>query len=108
LGKGRVVETKEADRKSCTLVTLTYYIDALPADAFNPDDIFYKRTDAREVRNTAQDDSWMSDLDSESPLGGWPQQQPVHYAYDAVAEQMQEGLRSTSIVYYSHCVSCTL
>jgi hypothetical protein len=97
LGKRRVVETEEADRKSYTLVT--YYIDTLPADAFNPDDIFYERTDAREVRNTTQDDSGMSDSDSESPLR---QQQPVHYVYDAVAERTQELLQQMSLVNGVH------
>ncbi|KAI0277856.1 hypothetical protein BGY98DRAFT_977023 [Russula aff. rugulosa BPL654] len=85
LGKRRVVEVEEAD-----------------PDAFNPDDIFYERTDAREVRNTAQDDSGMSDSDSESPHHGWAQQQPVHYAYDAVAERTQELLQQMSLVNGVH------
>jgi len=102
LGKRRVVETEEADRKPYTLVTLRLYIDNLAADAFNPDDIFYERTDAREVRNTAQDDSGMSDSDSESPHRGWPQQQQVHYVYDAVAERTQELLQQMSLVNGVH------
>lgn len=101
LGKRRVVETEEADRKSLTLVTLRL-IDTLRADAFNPDDIFYDRTDAREVRNTAQDDSGMSDSDSESPHRGWPQQQPVHYVYDAVAERTELLLQQMSLVNGVH------
>jgi hypothetical protein len=76
-------------------------IDTLPADAFNPDDIFYERTDAREVRNTTQDDSGMSDSDSDSPRRGWAQQ-PVHYAYDAVAERTQELLQQMSLVNGVH------
>ena len=99
LGKRRVVETEEADRKSYTFISTTYYIDTLSADAFNPDDIFYERTDTREVRNTAQDDSGMSDSDSESPHR---QQQAVHYVYDAVAERTQELLQQMSLVNGVH------
>lgn len=105
LGKRRVVETEEADRKSYMLVALQlamFYIDTLPADTFNPDDIFYERTDAREVRNTVQDDSGMSDSDSESPHRGWPQQHAVHYVYDAVAERTEQLLQQMSLVNGVH------
>jgi len=105
LGKRRVVETEEADRKSYMLVALRlamFYIDTLPADTFNPDDIFYERTDAREVRNTVQDDSGMSDSDSESPHRGWPQQHAVHYVYDAVAERTEQLLQQMSLVNGVH------
>ncbi|KAF8267754.1 hypothetical protein EI94DRAFT_1729519 [Lactarius quietus] len=44
LGKRRVVEVEEPD-----------------PDAFNPDDLFYDRTEVRETRNPVQDDSGMSD-----------------------------------------------
>jgi hypothetical protein len=74
------------------------FIDTPPADAFNPDDIFYERTDAREVRNNTQDDSGMSDSDSDR---GWAQQ-PVHYAYDAVAERTQQLLQQMSLVNGVH------
>ncbi|KAH9988894.1 hypothetical protein BJV77DRAFT_1019728 [Russula vinacea] len=84
LGKRRVVEAEEPD-----------------PDAFNPDDIFYERTDGREARNTAQDDSGMSDSDSDSHHRGWPQQ-PVHYAYDAVAERTQQLLEQMSLVNGVH------
>ena len=103
LGKRRVVETEEADRKSCTLVILRLiYIYTPPADTFNPDDIFYDRTDAREVRNPVQDDSGMSDSDSDSAHRGWPQQQAVHYVYDAVAERTQQLLQQMSLVNGVH------
>jgi hypothetical protein len=84
LGKRRVVEAEEPD-----------------PDAFNPDDIFYERTDGREARNTAQDDSGMSDSDSDSHHRGWAQQ-PVHYAYDAVAERTQQLLEQMSLVNGVH------
>ena len=87
---------------SCAQSSLDeYYTDTPPADAFNPDDIFYERTDAREVRNTTQDDSGMSDSDSDSPHRSWPQQ-PVHYAYDAVAERTQQLLQQMSLVNGVH------
>ena len=54
------------------------------------------------MRNTTQDDSGMSDSDSESPHGGWSQQQPVHYVYDAVAERTQELLQQMSLVNGVH------
>jgi len=54
------------------------------------------------VRNTAQDDSGMSDSDSESPHRGWPQPQAVHYVYDAVAERTQELLQQMSLVNGVH------
>jgi len=94
---------KQIVSRACSCSSLNdYYIDTPPADAFNPDDIFYERTDAREVRNTAQDDSGMSDSDSESPQHGWPQQQPVHYVYDAVAERTQQLLEQMSLVNGVH------
>lgn len=76
--------------------------DTLTADAFNPDDIFYERTDAREARNPAPDDSGLSDSDSESPHRGWPQQQPVQYVYDAVAERTERLLQQMSLVNGVH------
>ncbi|KAI0255521.1 hypothetical protein BJV78DRAFT_1176317 [Lactifluus subvellereus] len=57
-------------------------------DAFNPDEIFYERTDGCDKRNPAPDDSERSDSDSDSAHRGWPQQ-PGHYAYDAVTERTQ-------------------
>jgi hypothetical protein len=93
LGKRRVIETEEADRKPCAVVTRGRTVDMITvAEAFNPDDIFYERTDARETRNPAPDDSAISDSDSDSAHRGWPQQ-PVHYAYDAVAERTQRLLQ---------------
>ncbi|KAH9996151.1 hypothetical protein BJV74DRAFT_828545, partial [Russula compacta] len=82
LGKRRVVEAEEAD-----------------PDAFNPDDMFYEQTDTREARNPAPDDSGMSDSDSDTPHRG---QQPVHYAYDAVAERTQRLLQQMSLVNGVH------
>lgn len=80
LGKRRVVEAAEPD-----------------PDAFNPDDLFYERTDARDARNPVQDDSGMSDSDSDSPPRSWPHQ-PVHYAYDAVAERTQHLMQQMAQV----------
>ena len=74
----------------------------LTADAFNPDDIFYERTDHHETRNPAPDESGISDSDSDSPRRGWPQQQPVHYVYDAVAERTQHLLEQMSLVNGVH------
>jgi len=81
LGKRRLIETEEAD-----------------PDAFNPDDLFYERTDARDARNPAPDDSGISDSDSDSPH----RQQAVHYAYDAVAERTQRLLQQMSLVNGVH------
>jgi hypothetical protein len=78
------------------------FSDTLTADAFNPDDIFYERTDAREARNPAPDDNGLSDSDSESPHRGWPQQQPVNYVYDAVAERTERLLQQMSLVNGVH------
>lgn len=103
LGKRRVVEAEEADRKRCIFVDRRYVSpDTLTADAFNPDDIFYERTDAREARNPVPDDSGLSDSDSESPHRGWPQQQPVQYVYDAVAERTERLLQQMSLVNGVH------
>ncbi|KAH9015878.1 hypothetical protein EDB85DRAFT_2295443 [Lactarius pseudohatsudake] len=63
LGKRRVVEAEEPD-----------------PDAFNPDDLFYERTDVRDTRN---------------PFG---RNKPVHYAYDAVAERTQRLMQQMSLV----------
>ena len=71
------------------------------ADAFNPDDLFYERTDVRDTRNPAQDDSGMSDSDSDSLPRSWPQQ-PVHYAYDAVAERTQRLMQQMALVNGVH------
>ncbi|KAI0255548.1 hypothetical protein BJV78DRAFT_1176669 [Lactifluus subvellereus] len=60
-------------------------------DAFNPDDIFYQRTDGRDKWTPHLDDSEISDSDSDSAHRGWPQQ-PGHYAYDAVTERTQRLL----------------
>jgi hypothetical protein len=79
----------------------TFISDTLIADAFNPDDIFYERTDAREARNPAPDDSGLSDSDSDSAHRGWPQQ-PVHYVYDAVAERTERLLQQMSLVNGVH------
>ncbi|KAI0255530.1 hypothetical protein BJV78DRAFT_1358700 [Lactifluus subvellereus] len=84
LGKRRLVEVEDPD-----------------PDAFNPDDIFYDRTDARETRNPGPDDSGISDSDSDSAHRGWPQQ-PVHYAYDAVAERTQRLLEQMALVNGVH------
>ncbi|KAH9025575.1 hypothetical protein EDB85DRAFT_2149658 [Lactarius pseudohatsudake] len=84
LGKRRVVEAEEPD-----------------PDAFNPDDLFYKRTDVRDTRNPVQEDSGMSDSDSDSLPRSWPQQ-PVHYAYDAVAERTQRLMQQMSLVNGVH------
>jgi hypothetical protein len=85
LGKRRVVEAEEPD-----------------PDAFNPDDLFYERTDVRgDTRNPAQDDSGMSDSDSDSLPRSWPQQ-PVHYAYDAVAERTQRLMQQMALVNGVH------
>jgi hypothetical protein len=73
-------------------------VDTLSADAFNPDDLFYERTDPRDARNPAPDDSGISDSDSDSPH----RQQPVHYAYDAVAERTQRLLQQMSLVNGVH------
>ncbi|KAI9461993.1 hypothetical protein BJY52DRAFT_1185334 [Lactarius psammicola] len=84
LGKRRVVEAEEPD-----------------PDAFNPDDLFYERTEVRDVRNPGQDDSGMSDSDSDSLPRSWPQQ-PVHYAYDAVAERTQRLMQQMALVNGVH------
>jgi hypothetical protein len=85
LGKRRVVEVEDPD-----------------PDAFNPDDLFYERTDVRDARNhPAQDDSGMSDSDSDSLPRSWPQQ-PVHYAYDAVAERTQRLMQQMALVNGVH------
>ncbi|KAH8977421.1 hypothetical protein EDB92DRAFT_1917348 [Lactarius akahatsu] len=84
LGKRRVVEAEEPD-----------------PDAFNPDDLFYERTDVRDTRNPVQEDSGMSDSDSDSLPRSWPQQ-PVHYAYDAVAERTQRLMQQMSLVNGVH------
>ncbi|KAI0299014.1 hypothetical protein B0F90DRAFT_1810761 [Multifurca ochricompacta] len=83
LGKRRLIEAEEPD-----------------PEAFNPDDIFYERTDVRDTRNPAPDDSGMSDSDSDSPHRGWPQ--PVHYAYDAVAERTQRLMQQMALVNGVH------
>jgi hypothetical protein len=75
--------------------------DHSTADAFNPDDIFYDRSEVRDTRNAAPDDSGISDSDSDSAHRGWPQQ-PVHYAYDAVAERTQRLLQQMSLVNGVH------
>lgn len=67
LGKRKVVQSEEPDQP------------------FNPDDMFYERTD-RDIR---QDDSPDSD-DDEARRRPWA---PVHYVYDAVAERTQQRLR---------------
>ncbi|KAH9039426.1 hypothetical protein EDB84DRAFT_1477955, partial [Lactarius hengduanensis] len=81
LGKRRVVEAEEPD------------------PAFNPDDLFYERTDVRDTGNPVQEDSGMSD--SDSLPRSWPQQ-PVHYAYDAVAERTQRLMQQMSLVNGVH------
>jgi hypothetical protein len=43
----------------------------------------------------------MSDSDSDSHHRGWAQQ-PVHYAYDAVAERTQQLLEQMSLVNGVH------
>ncbi|KAI0270754.1 hypothetical protein BC834DRAFT_863090 [Gloeopeniophorella convolvens] len=83
LGKRRVIEMEDPD-----------------PDAFNPDDIFYERADPRDARNHAPEDSGISDSDSDSPRRGW--QQPVHYAYDAVAERTQRLMQQMSLVNGVH------
>ena len=110
LGKRRVVEAEEPDRKSpaspklylslfCVLIVgLVFFATA---DAFNPDDLFYERTDVRDTRNPVQDDSGMSDSDSDSLPRSWPQQ-PVHYAYDAVAERTQRLMQQMALVNGVH------
>jgi hypothetical protein len=102
LGKRRLIEAEETDRKLFPRFFFTPDRN-LAADAFNPDDIFYERTDARDARNaaTAPDDSGISDSDSDSAHRVWPQQ-PVHYAYDAVAERTQRLLQQMSLVNGVH------
>jgi hypothetical protein len=86
LGKRRVLDAEEPD-----------------PDAFNPDDLFYEqRTEVRDARNhPAQDDSGMSDSDSDSLPRTWPQQ-PVHYAYDAVAERTRRLMEKMALVNGVH------
>ena len=105
LGKRRVVEVEEPDRTFYNALKVDYLcliFVARTADAFNPDDLFYERTDVRDARNhPGQDDSGMSDSDSDSLPRGRPHQ-PVHYAYDAVAERTQRLMQQMALVNGVH------
>jgi hypothetical protein len=106
LGKRRVVEVEEPDRKFFTRAQVGLSISfryPRTADAFNPDDLFYERTDVRDARNhPGQDDSGMSDSDSDSQPRSRPHHQPVHYAYDAVAERTQRLMQQMALVNGVH------
>lgn len=64
-------------RHSTNIITNTPQVDA-----FDPNDISHEDADSSEVGNSMRNDNGE---DSDSPHQGRPRQ-PVHYAYDAVAD----------------------
>lgn len=85
LGKRKVVEAEESDRK-LLLVHGRITIDVACTGPFDTDDIFY------EHRDEPYPVEERLDSDSDEALGSrWPQ--TTHYVYDAAAERTQQRIR---------------
>jgi hypothetical protein len=86
LGKRKVVEDEDPDRKLLSRFTVGLPLMWSTTGPFDPDDIFY---DHRDEQYPVED---KLDSDSDDLSGGlWSQ--PVHYVYDAAAERTQQRIR---------------
>lgn len=86
LGKRKVVEAEEPDRKPFSDIMVVLLLMSSFAGAFDTDDIFYDhRDDPYPVANKLDSDS------DEFSGGRW--QQTTHYVYDAAAERTQQRIR---------------